>query len=295
MINLLAAEGGYQVFHLRSGDKLWLLFSGGHRPAGHRRRLRPRPRASWPRTRAPTQMKEIAAAIQEGAIAYLKRQFKTILVILVPLVVIVFITSTKTVKPDGHVALVVRRVRGVPDARLHRRRLPVRPHRLPGHEPGHARQRPHRGGRQVGQHAQGPVGGVPHRRRRRHVHRRARPARRHDHHHRLPEQRLRHPGRLRLRRLAAGPVPAGRRRHLHQGGRRRRRPGRQGREGHPRGRPAQPGDHRRQRRRQRRRLRRHGRRPVRVLRGHARGLDHPRRRRLPVDRRQPGARRSSSR
>ena len=28
MINLLAAEGGYQVFHLSSGDKLWLLFSG---------------------------------------------------------------------------------------------------------------------------------------------------------------------------------------------------------------------------------------------------------------------------
>ena len=55
--------------------------------------------------------------------------------------------------------------------------------------------------------------------------------------------------------------------------------------GHPRGRPAQPGHHRRQRGRQRRRLRRHGRRPLRELRGHARRLDHPRRRRLPVDRR----------
>ena len=71
---------------------------------------------------------------------------------------------------------------------------------------------------------------------------------------------------LRLRCRAARHVHAGRRRHLHQGRRRRRRPGRQGRAEHPRGRPAQRRDHRRQRRRQRRRLRRHGRRPVRVVR-----------------------------
>ena len=54
--------------------------------------------------------------------------------------------------------------------------------------------------------------------------------------------------------------------------------------GHPRGRPPQPGHHRRQRGRQRRRLRRHGRRPVRELRGHPGRLDHPRRRGVPVDR-----------
>ena len=92
----------------------------------------------------------------------------------------------------------------------------------------------------------------------------------------LPEHELGDPRRLRVRWLAAGPVPAGRRRHLHQGRRRRRRPGRQGRGRHPRGRPPQPGHHRRQRGRQRRRLRRHGRRPVRVLRGHPGRLDHPR-------------------
>ena len=63
---------------------------------------------------------------------------------------------------------------------------------------------------------------------------------------------------------------ARRRRHLHEGRRRRRRPGRQGRGRHPRGRPSQPGDDRRQRRRQRRRCRRHGRRPLRVV----RRLDH---------------------
>ncbi len=37
--------------------------------------------------------------------AYLKRQFKTIAVILVPLAIIVFVTSTKILKPDDTVAL----------------------------------------------------------------------------------------------------------------------------------------------------------------------------------------------
>ena len=114
-------------------------------------------------------------------------------------------------------------------------------------------------------------------------------------HHDLPEHRDRDPGRLRVRRLAARAVHARRRRHLHQGGRRRRRPRRQGRAGHPRGRPPQPGDDRRQRGRQRRRLRRDGRRPLRVLRGHPRRRDHPRRPGVRVDRRQPGARAASSR
>ena len=55
-------------------------------------------------------------------------------------------------------------------------------------------------------------------------------------------------GGLRFRRGHAGHVHACRRRHLHQGRRRRRRPGRQGRGRHPRGRPAQRRHHRRQRR-----------------------------------------------
>ena len=44
-------------------------------------------------------MIEIATAIQEGALAYLKRQFRTIIVVLVPLAVVVFITSKEVVKP----------------------------------------------------------------------------------------------------------------------------------------------------------------------------------------------------
>ena len=83
--------------------------------------------------------------------------------------------------------------------------------------------------------------------------------------------------RPRLRRLADLGLRPPRRRHLHQGRRRRRRPRRQDRGRHPRGRPAQPGDDRRQRGRQRRRLRRHGGRPVRDLRGHRRRGDAARR------------------
>ena len=36
MIHVLAAEGGYQVFHMGSTEKLWLLFVAAHRPLGHR-------------------------------------------------------------------------------------------------------------------------------------------------------------------------------------------------------------------------------------------------------------------
>ncbi|MGH9005215.1 MAG: sodium/proton-translocating pyrophosphatase, partial [Acidimicrobiia bacterium] len=50
-------------------------------------------------------MIEIATAIQEGAWAYLKRQFRTIGFILIPLALIVFVTSVAVDKPNGVEAL----------------------------------------------------------------------------------------------------------------------------------------------------------------------------------------------
>ena len=156
--------------------------------------------------------------------------------------------------------------------RFRPRRLPLRPHRLHRHERLGARQRAHRAGRLArpqrraqrrlqGRRHHRHAGGGPRPARRRRLLRRADPDAGRNHRSRDP--RTGGPG---LRRLADLHLRPTRRRHLHQGRRRRRRPGGQGRSRHPRGRPAQPGGDRGQRGRQRRRLRRHGRRPVRNLR-----------------------------
>ena len=76
-----------------------------------------------------------------------------------------------------------------------------------------------------------------------------------------------------VRRVADLHLRAAGRRHLHQGRGRRRRSGRQGRGRNSGGRPPQPRRDRRQRGRQCRRLCRHGRRPVRNLCRHARPDD----------------------
>ena len=93
-----------------------------------------------------------------------------------------------------------------------------------------------------------------------------------------PDDRDPRSRRARVRRLADLGLRPARRRHLHEGRRRRRRPRRQDRGRDPRGRPAQRGRDRGQRRRQRRRLRRNGRRPVRDLRRHGRRRDAARHR-----------------
>src|SRR3954465_1422421 len=96
----LAAEGGYQVFSLNGEAWFWLIFSavtavlalfvGVYLMRG-----------GLATDEGTPTMIEIARAIQEGAMAYLKRQFKTIAVILIPLAVVVFVTSTEVVKPRG--------------------------------------------------------------------------------------------------------------------------------------------------------------------------------------------------
>jgi K(+)-stimulated pyrophosphate-energized sodium pump len=104
MTTVLAAEGGYQEFTLGSGEWVWLIVSAaaalvalavGFLLAQNVIKA----------DQGTAKMQEIAAAIQEGAMAYLRRQFRTILFILIPLVVVVFLTSTEVTRPDGTVAL----------------------------------------------------------------------------------------------------------------------------------------------------------------------------------------------
>ena len=101
---VLAAEGGFQEFTLGPTEWWWLIFAlvtsllailvGFYLSRGVMRA-----------DKGTEKMQEIAGAIQEGAMAYLKRQFRTIALILIPLVVVVFLTSTVVLKPDGSEAL----------------------------------------------------------------------------------------------------------------------------------------------------------------------------------------------
>ena len=101
---MLAAKGGYQAFHLGGVDKTWLyiclvagivgIVSG---------LLLARNVLSFDQGTA--KMKEIALAVQEGAQAFLARQFRAIAMIVIPLAILIFFTATKVVRPDGSVAL----------------------------------------------------------------------------------------------------------------------------------------------------------------------------------------------
>ena len=101
---VLAAEGGWQEFSIRGGEQLILLLSALSAllaiAVGFVLM-----KGVLAADQGTPKMIEIALAIQEGAWAYLKRQFRTIVVIMVPLAVIVFLTSSKIVKPDETLAL----------------------------------------------------------------------------------------------------------------------------------------------------------------------------------------------
>ncbi|HSB86064.1 MAG TPA: sodium/proton-translocating pyrophosphatase, partial [Ilumatobacteraceae bacterium] len=104
MPSILAAEGGYQDFVLNGGEWAVLILSGAAALLAIAVGLL-LVRNVLAADEGTPKMIEIAKAIQEGASAYLRRQFKTIGVILVPLAVIVFLTSTAIKKSDGTEAL----------------------------------------------------------------------------------------------------------------------------------------------------------------------------------------------
>ena len=94
------AEGGYQIFTLGGQEWFWLVFAvvvalvalvtGWFMM-----------RSVLAKDTGTAEMEEIAAAVQEGAMAYIKRQFRTILVIVVPLALVVFATSTEVLNVTG--------------------------------------------------------------------------------------------------------------------------------------------------------------------------------------------------
>ena len=102
--SILAAEGGYQEFVLKGGEWAVLFLSAAAALVALAVGFF-LVKSVMAADEGSPKMKEIAKAIQEGALAYLKRQFKTIGVILVPLAIIVFLTSTAIKKPDGTEAL----------------------------------------------------------------------------------------------------------------------------------------------------------------------------------------------
>jgi K(+)-stimulated pyrophosphate-energized sodium pump len=102
--SVLAAEGGYQAFNLHGGEWFLLVFAGlaALLAIGVGFSLM---RDVLAKDQGTPKMRQIAGAIQEGAWAYLKRQFRTIVLILVPLAVVVFLTSVAVKRPDGSEAL----------------------------------------------------------------------------------------------------------------------------------------------------------------------------------------------
>src|ERR687892_2454410 len=98
-MHLLAAEGGYQDFTLGGAEWFWLVFSATTALVALAVGLLLM-RGVLAADQGTPKMIEIAKAIQEGALASLRRQFRTIGFIVVPLAMIVFATSVAVEKPS---------------------------------------------------------------------------------------------------------------------------------------------------------------------------------------------------
>jgi K(+)-stimulated pyrophosphate-energized sodium pump len=104
MTHLLAAEGGYQGFVLTGTEKTWLVLALVAAVFGIVSGLLLM-RGVLAADQGSQSMRDIAKAIQEGAQAFLRRQFRAIIVVVLPLAVLIFFTATRVVRPDGSVAL----------------------------------------------------------------------------------------------------------------------------------------------------------------------------------------------
>ena len=101
---IIAAEGGYQNFVLSNSDWKWLWFAFATAIVA----LVVGTLLTKTVLKVETgteKMQEIAKAIQDGAMAYIMRQFKTIATIVVPVGAIVFFTSKAISKDSGIAAL----------------------------------------------------------------------------------------------------------------------------------------------------------------------------------------------
>ncbi len=97
---VLAAEGGFQEFTLGTAEWVWLIFAAVTAVIALIVGLA-LSRTVIRADQGTPKMIEIAKAIQEGAMAYLRRQFRTIVLILLPVAAVVFLTSTAVFDADG--------------------------------------------------------------------------------------------------------------------------------------------------------------------------------------------------
>jgi K(+)-stimulated pyrophosphate-energized sodium pump len=103
-VHLLAAEGGYQFFILGGTDKALLYLSLGIALLALVFSA-VMAKGVIDSEEGTPEMQGIATAIQEGAMAYITRQFRTIVLIVVPLCFVVFFTSAEILKSESETAL----------------------------------------------------------------------------------------------------------------------------------------------------------------------------------------------
>ncbi len=98
----IIAEGGYQPFHLHSTEWVWLVFAAACALVAIATGFILM-RGVLASDQGTPSMIEIAKAVQEGAQAYLARQFRAIGIIVLPLAVLVFLTASRVTGtlPDG--------------------------------------------------------------------------------------------------------------------------------------------------------------------------------------------------